>query len=129
MGYQNLVTYPRLMQKLNRPEVLPFAPVNIGTYGSHGPVIKVRQGEDFLILVRIPPEGEYLSYTADLYNPTGKLEWSVAIPTTQAQDQWSIHVPAANRPEGRYSLAVHGVAARGESAELGRASFELQIEK
>jgi Putative zinc-finger len=129
MGYQNLVTYPRLMQKLNTPGVLPFASVNIGTYGSRGPEIKVRQGEDFLIFVRIPPEGEYVSYTADLYNPTGRLEWSVTIPMTQAQDQWSIHVPAAYRPAGGYSLAVHGVDARGESTELGRASFELQIEK
>lgn len=129
MGYQNLVTYPRLMKELNNPSVLPFASVNIGTYGSEKPVIKAREREDFLVFARIPPEGEYSSYTADLYNPGGKLEWSVMIPAASAQDQWPIHVPGANRVAGSYSLAVRGVDARGESKELGRASFELQVEK
>jgi hypothetical protein len=129
VGYQNLVSFPRLMHKLNSPGVLPFAAVNIGTYGSHGPVIKVRDGQDFLVFLRIPPEGEYLSYTTDLYDPAGKLEWSVAILATAAQDQWPIHVPGANRAAGSYSLTVHGVDAGGESKELGRTSFELQIEK
>jgi hypothetical protein len=129
VGYQNLVSFPRLMHKLNSPGVLPFASVNIGTYGSRGPVITVRDGEDFLVFLRIPPEDEYSSYTADLYDPAGKLEWSVRILATAAQDQWPIHVPGANRAAGSYSMAVHGVAAGGESKELGRASFELQTEE
>ena len=33
VGYQNLVTYPQLQQALNRPQVLPWAPVNVGTLG------------------------------------------------------------------------------------------------
>jgi hypothetical protein len=130
IGYQNVVTYPQLRQKLNSPGVLPFAPVNIGTYGSQPPVIRVQGSGDFLIFLRIPPEGEFASYTADLYDPAGKLEWSVKIPaTTSAQDQWPIHVPAENRATGVYNLVAHGVDARGDSRELGRASFELQIEK
>ena len=129
IGYQNVVTYPQLRQKLNSPGVLPFASVNIGTYGSQPPLIRAQKGEDFLIFLRIPPEGEFASYTADLYDPAGKLEWSVAIPATSAQDQWPIHVPAGNRTAGVYSLTAHGVDTRGESKELGRASFELQIEK
>lgn len=129
IGYQNVVTYPRLRQKLNSPGVLPLASVNIGTYGSQPPVVRVHEAGDFLIFVRIPPEDEFASYTADLYDPAGKLEWSVTIPATPGQDQWPIHVPAENRAAGVYSLVAHGVDARGESKELGRASFELQIEK
>jgi hypothetical protein len=129
IGYQNVVTYPRLRQKLNSPGVLPLASVNIGTYGSQPPLIRAHEDGDFLILLRIPPEGEFASYTADLYDPAGRLEWSVAIPATSAQDQWPIHVPAENRAAGVYSLVARGVDTRGESKELGRASFELQIEK
>jgi hypothetical protein len=129
IGYQNLVTYPQLQQALNSPQVLPWAPVNVGTWGSGGPVITARPGKGFLLFVRIPPEGGYSHYTADLYDPGGKLEWSLTIPATAAQDQWPVQVPGANREAGSYTLAVRGVTAAGESKEVGRASFELQIQK
>src|ERR1700738_1043732 len=67
IGYQNLVIYPQLQQALNRPQVLPWASVNVGTYGSEGPVIATRRGEGFLLLVRVPPGGARSHYTRDLY--------------------------------------------------------------
>ena len=129
IGYQNLVTYPQLQQALNSPRVLPWASVNVGTWGSGGPVISTRPGEGFLLFVRIPPDGGYSHYVADLYNPAGKVEWSLTIPASSAQDQWPVQVPGANRAAGSYTLAVRGVTAAGESKEVGRASFELQIRK
>jgi hypothetical protein len=129
IGYQNLVTYPRLEQALNSPQVLPFASVNVGTYGSEGPVITTRPGEGFLLFMRIPPEDGYSHYTAELYNPAGKREWSLTVPATSAQDQWPVKVPGANREAGSYTLKVRGVTPAGESKEVGRASFELQIQK
>lgn len=134
VAYQNLVTYPRLQQALNSPRVLPWASVNVGTWGSGGPVVTTRPGQGFLLFVRIPPDGSYSHYTTDLYNSAGKLEWSLTIPVasgkeTSAQDQWPVQVPGANREAGSYTLAVHGVTAAGESKEVGRASFELQIQK
>ena len=129
IGYQNLVTYPQLQRALNRPQVLPWASVNVGTWGSGGPVITTRLGKGFLLFVRIPPEGGYSHYTADLYNPAGKLEWSLTIPATSAQDQWPVQVPGADREAGTYTLAVRGVTAAGESKDIGRTSFELQTQK
>lgn len=133
IGYQNLVMYPRL-QAVNGPRVLPFASVNIGTFGSGGPVISTHPGEGFLVFVRIPPESIYTRYMAQLYNPAGKLEWSLTIPASGVQDrlvqdQWPVQVPAATREAGTYSLVVNGITAAGESKEVGRASFELQIQK
>jgi len=55
IGYQNLVMYPQLQQALNSPQVLPWASVNVGTWGSGGPVIPTRPGQGFLLFVRIPP--------------------------------------------------------------------------
>jgi len=134
IGYQNLVTYPQRQRAWNSPRVLPFASVNVGVRGPGGPVIPTRPGEGFLLFVRIPPEGSYAYYTADLYNPGGKLEWSLTIPVTSGQktsgqDQWPVEVPGANWEAGSYTLAVRGVTAAGESREVGRASFELQIQK
>ena len=128
VGYQNLVTYPQLQQALNRPQVLPWAPVNVGTWGSGGPVITASPGQGFLLFVRIPPEGSYSNYTADLYSPAGKVEWSLTIPVTAGQDQWPVQVPGANREAGTYTLAVRGVTAAGESKEVGRTSFQLKIQ-
>jgi len=129
IGYQNLVTYPQLQQVLSSPRVLPWASVNVGTFGSGGPIIPTHPGEGFLLFVRIPPDGSYSSYVADLHNPAGKLEWSLTIPASSVQDQWPVQVPGANRTAGSYILIVRSVTAAGESKEVGRASFELQIQK
>lgn len=129
VGYQNLVTYPQMQLALNSPRLLPFASINVGTWGSGGPTISTHAGKGFLLFVRIPPDAGYTSYVADLYNPAGKMEWSLTIPASSTQDQWPVQVPGANRAAGSYSLVVRGVTAAGESKEVGRASFELQIQQ
>jgi hypothetical protein len=129
VGYQNLVTLPQLQQAMNSPQVLPWAQVNVGTYGSEGPVITARPGHGFLLFVRVPPEGIYSQYIAELYNPAGKVEWSVTIPASSTQDQWPVQVPGASREAGSYSLKVRGVTTTGDSKQVGQASFELQIQK
>jgi Putative zinc-finger len=131
IGYQNLVTYPQLAHELNSPQVLAWAPVNLNTYGSEGPTITTQPGQAFLLLVRIPPGGPYSKYTAELYDPAAKLEWSFAftIPASSTQDQWPLQVPGANREAGRYKLVVRGITASGESKDIGDTSFELQIQK
>jgi hypothetical protein len=131
VGYQNLVTYPQMVRQLNSPQILPYAQVNLDTYAAEGPTITPKPGQAFLLLVRIPPGGLYSKYTADLYNPAGKLEWSFtfAIPASSEQEQWPLQVPGANRESGRYKLVVRGISASGESKDAGSTSFELQIQK
>lgn len=129
VAYQNLVTVPQMQLAISSPQVLPWASVNVGTFGSDGPVVAARRGQGFLLFVRIPPEGIYTRYTAELYNPAGKVEWSVTIPASSTQDQWPVQVPGANREAGSYSMRVRGVNTTGESEEIGQASFELQIQK
>jgi hypothetical protein len=129
VGYQNLVTYPRMKQAVDHPQVLPWASVNIGTLGATGPEITTAPGKGFLVFVRIPPQSGYSLYTANLYNPAGKLEWSLTIPATATQDQWPISVPGADRQGGTYTLVVRGSTTAGDSKDVGQGSFELQIQK
>lgn len=129
IGYQNLVTFPKLQSELHRPQVLPWASVNVGTWGEGGPTITVPQGTSFLLFVRIPPDGNYVRYIADLYNRDGKLESSLTIPASSLQDQWPIEIPAASREAGTYTLDVRGVTAAGESKEVGKASFVLKMQQ
>jgi Putative zinc-finger len=129
IGYQNLVTYPKLQAELNRPQTLPWASVAVGTWGSSGPTIEVPKGKGFLLFVRIPPDGSYARYIADLYNPAGRIECSLAIPAAAVQDQWPVLVPGANRETGSYRVSVRGITAAGESKDLGSAPFTLQDQK
>ena len=127
VGYQNLFTFPRLKHASGSPQVLPLASLNVGAYAGGGPVISVTRGKGFVLFVRIPPDPAYSRYTADLYNPAGKLEWSLTIPAVSSRDQWPVEVPAADRAAGTYILAVHGVTPTGESRDIGRTPFQLQI--
>ncbi|MGA8221353.1 MAG: hypothetical protein WB780_06820, partial [Candidatus Acidiferrales bacterium] len=126
VGYQNLVTYPKLQSELNRPRILPAVSVNVGTWGG-GTTMAVPEGKGLLLFVRIPPDGAYARYTADLYGPGGKVVGSFSIVPAAGQDQWPVAVPAAPRQAGTYTMAVHGITAAGETRDLGNASFELQI--
>ena len=128
VGYQNAVTYPRLRGAAQRPQLLSWATVTVGTWGPSGPTISIEQGKSFLLFVRIPPEEGYLRYIADLYNPAGKLECSLTIPTAGEKDQWPLLIPGANRKSGDYRLAVRGVTDAGQSKDLGSTAFTLQVQ-
>jgi len=129
LAYQSFVTLPQMRAVISAPHVLPWTSVNVGTFSGETNAITVAPGSGFLLFVRIPPDGSYRNYRADLYNPAGKLEWSLTIPATESQDQWPVQVPAANRPAGTYTLLLQGISSAGESKKVGQASFELQFEK
>ena len=127
VGYQNLVTYPRLQSELNRPRVLPAVFVNTGAYGAEETAVP--EGNGLLLSLRISPDGVYARYTAELYNPAGKPEGSFTITPAPGQDQWSVTVPAVHREAGTYTLALHGITSSGETKDLGSTSFQLQIQR
>ncbi len=129
IGYQNAVTIPHLSHQLNTPQVLPFAAVNVGTYGSEAPAILTHPGEGFLVFVRIPPDAAFVRYTAELYDPERKLEWNLAFAPITGQDEYPVQVPGSDWKAGRYALTVSGVTASGESKEIGNAQFEVQVQK
>lgn len=128
VGYQNLVTLPNMARSLKTPDVLPWTTVNLDTLGGEGNVIHAQSGKGFILFLRMPPERNYRTYKADLYNPAGKLEWSLTIPASENQDQLSVQVPPANRAAGTYTVQLNGISPTGESKAVGRASFELQVQ-
>ena len=129
IAYENLVTYPQLREAANTPQVLPWASINVSTRGAITPIITARAGEGFNLLVSIPPDAHYASYRFDLHSPAGSLEWSRTIPAAAADDTRSIYIPGTSRPAGTYALTVYGITSGGESSQLGRYPFELQIQK
>jgi hypothetical protein len=128
VGYQNLVTLPQMKLAL-APQVMQWGSVNVATYGSTGTEITTAPGQGFLVFARITPQNGYSKYTAELYNPAAKLEWSLTIPASASQGQWPIAVPGADRQPGTYRLVVKGITPAGESVDVGQGSFELHISK
>jgi Putative zinc-finger len=128
LGYQNFVTYPKLMQAANEPQVGPWASVNVSTRGTETAVLKAHPGEGFGLLVNFPPQDGFASYVVDLYNPAGKLEWSGPISAAAAGEDRQIYIPGHNRLPGTYTLVVHGITSAGESKELSRHPIDLQIQ-
>jgi len=128
IGYQNLVTYPKLTQALNQPLIGSWVSVNVGTRGTEARPVRARPGEGFGVLLDIPPQEGFMSYTVDLYNPAGKLEWSGRIPTASAGENRQIYIPGRNRQPGVYTLVVSGTNPAGESKELSRHPIDLQIQ-
>lgn len=129
IGYQNFVTYPKLMRAANEPQVGPWASVNVSTRGAETTVLKAHPGEGFGLLVNFPPQGGFASYVVDLYNPAGKLEWSGPVSAATAGEDRQIYIPGRNRLPGTYTLVVHGITSAGESQELSRHPIDLQIQK
>lgn len=129
IGYQNFVTYPHLMQAANQPQVGPWASVNVSTRGTAAAAVKPHPGEGFGVLVNLPPEDGFVSYTADLYNPAGTKEWSGPISTAAAEERRQIYVPGRNQQQGTYTLVVRGITAAGESKEISRHPIDVEIQK
>src|SRR5579863_7746698 len=132
VGYQNLVTYPRLKSAaalVDAPRIMASVSlINANTRGGSKTVVSAGQGEPFLLFVDIPAEARFSSYVAELDGPAGKSEWSLAIPAETAKDMVSIRVPAGHRQAGMYTLVVRGMdSSGGTSSEVGRYPFELQI--
>jgi len=128
IGYQQFVTYPKLMQAANQPQVGPWASVNISTRGTAATSIKPRKSEGFSLLLNLPPEDGFASYSADLYNPVGKLEWSGPVGAPTADQGRQIFIPKGNRSSGTYTLVVHGITSAGDSKEIGRQPVDVQIQ-
>jgi hypothetical protein len=128
VGYQNLVTLPRLTQAVNKPQLLPAATVNLLTYGGNAPPLMIHNGEGFLLNVIVPPGNHFVTYRVELYNPAGAVAESVLV-SASTDDTWPIRFATGDWQSGSYKLAVHGINASGQDVEIGKGLLELQVQK
>jgi hypothetical protein len=134
IAYQNAFVYPRFKSEISRltaPEILPsLSLVGGNSRGGQVPAATVEATQDFLLLVDIPTQDGFSSYTCLLYSPSGLLSWRVEVPAQAAKDTVSIRVPSAGRLSGEYTLTVQGVTdpkigPGGPPVELARYRFTL----
>ncbi len=129
IAYQNVVVYPHFeseIAELKAPEILPsLSLVNANSRGGQIPEVTVGAGRPYLLLVDIPTQDRFSSYTCLLYSASGSLSWRVDVSPELAKDTVSVRVPSADRPPGDYTLVLQGNLDRG-AVELQRYRFALK---
>jgi hypothetical protein len=129
IAYQNVVVYPHFkgeIAELREPEVLPsLSLVNGNSRGGQIPEVIAESGRPFLLLLDIPTQDRFSSYTCLLYSPSGSLTWRVDVSPLLAKDTVSVRVPSADRSPGDYTLVVQGNVDRA-GVDLARYRFTLK---
>lgn len=125
IGYQNMVTVPKLERAANQAQILPWETINVRTRGIAPTQVTGQPGKGFSVFLNIPQDKQYSSYSAHLYNPSGKLEWSA---TGLNDGTMLIQVPGANRQQGIYKLSIEGIKTTGETSQLGPFPIEFRIQ-
>ncbi|MFY9939449.1 MAG: zf-HC2 domain-containing protein [Silvibacterium sp.] len=135
IAYQNFVVFPHFrsaLAELRTPEILPSVSLVGGnSRGGQTPSITVHGAQPFLVLVDIPPQDRFSSYTCLLYSPSGSLVWRVQVSAQLAKDTVSIRVPPVNRMAGSYTLMVQGNTDRTPAetgVDLGHYRFTLNTQ-
>ena len=132
IAYQNFVIFPRFrgaIAELRSPEILPtLSLVGGNSRGGSAPAIAVAGSNAFLVLIDIPTQDRFSSYTCLLYSPPGSIAWHVQVSAEEAKDTVSIRVPAGRAVPGSYTLVVQGNSGPvsvENGAELARYRFNL----
>jgi hypothetical protein len=135
IAYQNIVVFPHFrgqIAELQAPQIPPSISLAGGnSRGGQTPAITVRRMQPFLMLVDIPTQDRFSSYTCLLYFPSGSLAWRLPVSAQLAKDTVPISVPAANWVAGTYTLIVQGNTDRtpAESGiDLEHQHFDLKIQ-
>jgi hypothetical protein len=127
IGYQNFVSIPAMKEASSRPVILPYAFITVATRSAATPVVHAQAGQPFMLLLNIPAETRFSSYLVDLYDPAGKIQWSLPISAEAASDTVPLRIPALH-DAGIYTLAVSGVGQNNNRAEIGKQPFELRYQ-
>jgi hypothetical protein len=131
IGFQNIVTFPRLKQEVavsSRPQILPS--VNLVDGGSRGAEIRTVAAtahQPFLLFVDVPTEARFTGYQCMLYAPSGKLVWQIPVSAAEAANTVSIQVPAESAEAGVNTLVVEGIPAEGAPVDVVKYRFLLQV--
>lgn len=131
IAYQNVVVYPHFrseIAELRAPETLPSVSLVGGnSRGGQIPAITVGAGQPFLLLLDLPTQDRFSSYTCLLYSPSGLISAQIEVSAQSAKDTVAMRIPAADTTSGDYTLVVRGIIVGSAAApvDLGRYRFTV----
>jgi hypothetical protein len=129
IGYQNFATIPALRSAATQPQILPWASIHPGTRGTTPAPVIADRVHGAILMVDLPQQSAYSSYSFELYDPQGKSVWKTATTTPEQTENGtvSLQVPGLGLKQGTYSLAVFGVLSSGATTETGQRAFDIRF--
>ena len=133
VSYQNLVTYPALRQAADQPRILPLVPMHGDTRGGRLTINADREhGVSLpLDLAGSSNSASYASYSLDLLDPNGKLQWTSSVPASgqyeSTAQMYSLAIPGATLRNGLYTIVVSGVESHGERTVIDQYVIEVHL--
>ncbi|MGH9570678.1 MAG: hypothetical protein ACRD4F_13615, partial [Candidatus Angelobacter sp.] len=98
-------------------------------HGAGGATTLVRVQRNIVVslAVEYPRSGEFLSYQAEVFSSSGKLEHTVAVPSEQPGNMAVLAFRAGALEPGKHSVVIIGRLSDGSEKEVVRRNFELQF--
>ncbi len=134
IGYQNLVTYPRLRAAADQPRLLPWTPLHGATRGAAHMIIDADRRHGVVLPIDLPEQtstGAYTTYGVDLNDPQGKMVWTGAsfAPSDDGSggQRLSLMIPGAILRSGTYTIMISGIAADGNRVKIDQYAFDLRV--
>lgn len=90
-------------------------------------LIRVTKNSILSLSVEYRPDGEFVSYQAQIHAASGKVKYVVPLPANQTGDKATIAMRAGALDAGRYSMVVQGRTSDGAMKKVGEGAFELQF--
>lgn len=117
-----------LISELKEPKPeLRYVLTGIAHGASDTNLIQVPRSSILSLSVEYHPDGEFVSYQAQINEASGKVKYAVQLPASQTGDKATIAVPAGALSSGRYSVVVKGRTSDGAMKDLGQGAFQLQF--
>ncbi len=129
VAYQNIATIPALRSAAIEPQVLPWSPVHVETRSATPSEVVADRAHGVVLLVDLPQQGTYASYTFALYDAQGNRAWKsgVVVSTQGESGAVSLFLPGNELRQGAYSLEISGILPSGQVAELGRRALDVSF--
>lgn len=132
-GYQRFIEIPRLQRDIQDAQTIRAVPSYfLALSRGEPPIVAISKTDRFVVLTLSQSSDQsYPSYRCTLQDGAGRTLRSEVLPAPTAADELEILLPVTDLVDGRYTLAVQGVADGATSAASGSASissyaFELR---
>jgi len=128
IGYQNLVTIPRLRSSpasMSEPEVVLSAVLAPSSRGE-GPAVSVPAGaHTFHLQLDLRPVSQFEKYVCELRSNSGASLWKVPVDTLDPVAGLHLLVPATAFPSGSYEAVLLGTG-NGKNIEIDHYRFDIR---
>ncbi len=137
IGFQNFSTIPSLRSAARQPRLTPWVSFHTGTRGDAHLAVPADPRQGAVLLIQVPGENDYASYSFDLYDQHGK---RIFIQTAAAPDEagagagtgsgaFSLTIPGAGLEQASYTLVVSGITAQGGRTEIDRRILDVHFDE